>query len=169
MGLDEFQAALQNDNWDDVFFTYPVNEEPYSSQINDVTYWKKLRLTWQYADEIWRNKDVWRKLLMANRTAKEEFMEPDEQEALAMLSDPIEIFRGHLDHNTDGWSWSTNREKAMEFPVDEEGLPMQATRTLSIAKVNKSHVIAYLTHALESEIIIPPETAYERRTELIDN
>jgi hypothetical protein len=167
MNLDEFQIALQKDDWDPIFFKYPANEEPYSSQIDDLTYWKKLRLTWQYADEIWINEKSWRELLMSNRAAKEEFMEPDERIALESLSNPIEIFRGHLEHNADGWSWSTSREKAMEFPVDEFGLPMQTSRTLSIAKVNKTDVIAYLTHSLEYEIIIPPETVYDRSTEPI--
>ena len=167
MDLDEFQVALQKDNWDHVFFSYPVNEQPYSSKINDVTYWKNLRLTWQYADEIWKNEKVWRELLMANRTTREEFMEPDEQITFAGLSDPIEIFRGHLEHNADGWSWSTDRDKAMEFPIDEEGFPKQTTRFLSIAKVNKTCVIAYLTHAFEYEIIIPPEAVYDRSNQQI--
>lgn len=80
-------------------------------------------------------------------------LDDEEREALEKMDDHIEIYRGGSEHNIDGWSWSTDIEKARFFANRYAG---EGTRVLARATVAKEDIIGYLTGRSESEVVVDP-------------
>lgn len=167
--LERIATALNEENWNDYLFAHDDPDRPsalveIAERLNDVEYWKLLRLIWTHGDELWRNNDAWRELFTSKRPSREEIMEPEERAELAELDDPVLIFRGHTEHNLNGWSWTRTWSSAKEFAKTPMGWPANGTPKVTMARVKKVEVIAYLTLLDEQELVIDPETAYDHET-----
>lgn len=81
-------------------------------------------------------------------------LDEDEQDRLAKMADKITVYRGSVDFNQEGYSWTTDRDKAKWFAGRSFG---STARVLLRGTVNKSDILAFLAGRGESEIVINPE------------
>lgn len=81
-------------------------------------------------------------------------LEKKEQAALRKLPPVITIYRGCIEHNQEGWSWTTDREKARWFANRAFGAD---ERQVLKGTVRKEDVLGYLMGRGESEIVVRPE------------
>lgn len=81
-------------------------------------------------------------------------LDKDEKAAIKALPEVVTIYRGCVDFNQVGYSWTTDREKAKWFAGRSFG---STTRMVLRGIANKSNVLAFLAGRGESEIVIHPE------------
>ncbi len=81
-------------------------------------------------------------------------LDDEEVEELQAMPDRFTVWRGALDINRKGWSWTVDRDKAVFFANRAYGA---RERYVIKGTVEKANVLAYLTGRSESEIVIAPE------------
>jgi hypothetical protein len=156
------KEAVARYDWNTYVF---LHERPYrvdafmevENRLTNSEYWSLFSSIWMDSENIRENPREWEMLLNSNRTFRECMMDEEEQQALAELPDVIDIYQGHTDIRDDGWSWTTDRAKAEWFAGRFSSLE-GAEAFLTIAKVNKADVYAYLLSRGEREIIANPAT-----------
>ena len=169
LDIDRAEAAKARLDWPTFVFAFEEEHRPgvlveIADQLADTDYWKLVRLVWTHADAIWKNFDLWRQLLTASRPSRSEIMEEAERLAFSQLDDPVVIFRGHTEHNRDGWSWTRTWSRAKDFAKTPHGWPEIGTPKVTRGQVSRSNIIAYLTLLDEEEIVIDPAHCYDHES-----
>ena len=104
-------------------------------------------------DNLWQYKAEVRRLLTSPRPQRERMMNEAEIAEFASMPDLITVYRGFGKASCrQGWSWTTNRAKAVWF-ADLDGVKPKVVSGV----VSKSDVIAYFTRRDESEIVVDPK------------
>jgi hypothetical protein len=153
--------AIADSDWSSFLW---MHERPYrveaffeiQHELDDHAYWDRLGTLWTDSENIYENLDVWVDLLDSDRPGRDHMMDDEERAALAAMPDTITVWRGHSDINADGWSWTTDRDRAVwfanRFTVMENRNPY-----VTEATVAKTDVIAYMLARKESEIVVNPD------------
>jgi hypothetical protein len=127
-----------------------------ADEMDDGVFWDAVRLVWMDSENIRQHQDEWDELLRSDRPGRENMMDDEEREALAVLPEMVEIYQGHTDERDDGWSWTTDRDKALWFArrfASMEG----AEPELSTAMVHRDDIAAYLLGRGEHEVLVDPD------------
>jgi hypothetical protein len=155
--------AKRESNWSGYIF---YHERPYRLQVfgevekemPDEDYWELLRDIWTDSENIWQNKDAWRKYLSSSRPGS--FMDVDDRVAFDKLPDQFWVYRGYLmGKNKSGFSYTLDDKKALWFSK-------RFARTGDVARmhsrlVKKSQVFAYTNARDEQEVIILPRRGWK--------
>lgn len=127
-----------------------------ADEMTDEEFWQEVAQVWIDSENIRENAEAWDELLRTDRPGHEHMMGRAERVALLGLPEIIDVYQGHTDQRDDGWSWTTDRDKAEwfahRFAAFEDSEP-----ALSIGSVLRQDVLAYFTGRNESEILIAPE------------
>ena len=162
-GLSE---AFASSNW----MTYlMLHERPWRANafdtidqhLPDDEYWDLLGWLWVDSENIQENPDIWERFLRSGRPGSEQMMNELERAALSDLPDFVDVFQGHTDQRTDGWSYTTKEETAVwfahRFADLEESKPM-----LTAGTVAKERILAYLLRRGENEVLVNPDAVKVR-------
>jgi len=126
-----------------------------------IRYWKAVGAWWIDTENALEVLDRWERLWTGPeqfRHAKRFAMTKREQDELAALPDPIEVFHGEEEPDRIGWSWMTDLRVARWFANRFTG-----GRRVYTGLAPKDAVIAYLSRRGESEVLIRPEDVLTRR------
>lgn len=136
---------------------------------DDAAYWDILRDVWQCGGGgltnvlhfqhdkspeeklqfLLANKNKLIRAINSDRPHRENFMRPEERQALAAMPEIIRIYRGFsIPELRDGYSWTVDKKRAKWFSMRTKG----EYYLLGYAK--RSDVIGYLTDREEAEIVI---------------
>lgn len=122
--------------------------------LDDIMFWTSFWEMWTSHESIFLDHAIIEEMLKRHDVAKAHLgLDDDEQEALAALPDPIEIYRGCRSHNTEGWSWTLDYDKAKWFANRSAG---KGQPLVLHAIVPRAKVLAFLTGRGESEIVVQP-------------
>lgn len=170
--LEAIDRALKEENYNTFIW---LHERPYrlyafqeiSYKLEDDEYWKLLSDIWTDTENMWQNLDEWVECLNEDREGQtENFMDETERKTLASLPEKVRIFRGTLEGNAPGLSWTLDRKRAEWFA---RRLARGNKPVLISAWVRRDDIIAYLSARNEDEIIILPESAYNKRTKFLES
>jgi hypothetical protein len=116
---------------------------------------KAVRDAWIYSDEIWINKGKWKSILTRAKELRG-LMSDVEVSKFEQLADPLTIYRGCNERNTEGMSWSLDPNWAKA--VARAGAVGQEADRVVRGLARKVDVLAYFEeHGEEQEVIIFPE------------
>ena len=132
--------------------------------LTDREYWESLGWIYTDSENLHQNRDEWRELLNSDRPDRLYIMGAEDRTALALMKNPIRVYRGKAIQDGDGFSWTTNLKKARWFANRNAELRSQSTHVIT-GTIRRKHVIAYLTNRGESEIVAMPERVYEQFVE----
>jgi hypothetical protein len=155
------EEARRTGDWQGFVFAHEEADRPRAlleieSNLGDTEYWKLVRLVWTHADFPSMQRETWRKILTNERPDRHELMEPDEREALAEMDEDLLVFRGHVEGNRDGWSWTCSSYNAHQFAKRPAGRPAVGIPKVTWAWVKRDRVIAYFNAVNEQEILVDP-------------
>jgi hypothetical protein len=163
--------ALAERDW--FVLLHLVHENPYRvdafakymDRMTDREYWEQLGGIWTQSENIWQNRDQWKKLLTSDRPERQFIMSEDERKAFAALPDEFNVYRGgHSRRNVRGLSWTLDSERAEWFA---NRLLLGGQPVLLSGWVAKSDVIAHFLDRGEQEIVVLPENVKrQKRTKL---
>lgn len=150
--------AFENKRWDEFVF---LHERPYrvaaliqcvSAGLEKSAYWHLIGKVWCDSENIFQNKEHWSFLWEANQDLRSACMTKEEQDFLASLSWPQNIWRGSS-HPIDqtALSWTLDRDHGIWFAkrnAKEDGRSYIAS-----AVVNASDVLACFLRRNERELI----------------
>lgn len=122
------------------------------SKLNDKEYWEMALAVWTNSENIWQNRDDWKKLLKDKKRieTKHLFMSEDDRKVFDKLPETFTVYRGyHENRNEFGYSYTLDESIAKRFSKGHRLVGKVYTRT-----VNKSEVFAYTNERSEKEIII---------------
>jgi len=160
--------AVADKDWDSYIW---LHERAYridafrdiSWQLDGDEYWELLGQVWTDSENIWQNRDEWREMLEADEHGREAMSSPDVQSVFTLppekggLLDETVIYRGyrHDDDGLDGFSWTLDKARAKWFArrLAHKG----EAAYVAEGRVNREHVIAYITARDEQEIVVLPE------------
>jgi hypothetical protein len=153
------REAKAEKDWSTVLWMY---ERPYrldcfisiKEQLTPQDYWKFLAEIWIDSENIWQNKEKWKKLLSSDLPHKELFMSEEEQEKLSSMDKTITVYRGYLEgKNKNGFSYTLSKSKAEWFSRRFNKAMKRKSKVLT-RRILKSKVFAYKSARGEEEIII---------------
>ncbi|MDO5627260.1 MAG: hypothetical protein Q4G43_02955 [Mobilicoccus sp.] len=120
---------------------------------------RSVRRAWIEAELPSRCMEAWQTIWEAVRTAgpTAPVMTATERRRYAAMPDPVTLFRGCSPGGEYGWSWTLDREVAIDFAhrYEEDTAPGDAALLCTVT-VPTSLVIAYLRIGGEDEVIIDP-------------
>jgi hypothetical protein len=151
--------ALADQQWHSYVF---LHERPWRimafkdimEQMTDAQYWDLLGIIWTDSENIREAPQMWETLLRSKRPERNEIMTDDDQAALMAMDDVIPVYQGHTTRRHDGWSWTTNYDKAVWF-AHRFALLENSKPALTSGMCSKADVIAYFANRGESEIVVP--------------
>lgn len=156
--LDNAMLAKQ---WDRVIW---LHERPYrldafmeiQENLSDEEYWSLLGDIWVDSENIWQNREEWAECLTSPRPGRHFLMSEEDRRALEALPDTLTIYRGGIEQNIDGLSWTLDEDQAAFFAKrlqpEVGGLPT----LIATAQILKSDALAYFTGRSEDEILLRP-------------
>jgi hypothetical protein len=116
-------------------------------------FYKALGMIWSISDDIAKHKCVlYRVFSNAKRQQLDLMMAPKEIEALRALPEIIPIYRGCYPNNRSGLSWSTDKEIATGFTLQNRYQQSGQPRLLLEARIRREHSVLKLERN-EQEII----------------
>ena len=144
----------------DYFSFVFIHEKPHrmnafievKNNLSDKEYWEMALAVWTNSDNIWQNRDTWKKLLKDKKRidTKHLFMSEDDRKVFDKLPETITVYRGyHENRNEFGYSYTLNESIAKRFSKGHKLVGKVYIRT-----VNKSEVFAYTNERNEQEVII---------------
>ena len=147
------QSAYENKYWSQYIM---LHERPYRveafldimDQLSDEYYWSILGDVWVDSENIWQYRDIWYHLLTSERHGKAAFMSVTDIVLLEKLDEELTIYRGCVDANENGFSYTLSKDKAKWFA---ERLGKQGK--VLVKNVKKSDCFAYVSQRWEAEII----------------
>jgi hypothetical protein len=153
--------ALVDERWDTYIM---LHERPWrfealtniADSLTDIEFWDAVCLVWMDSENIRQHQDEWDELLRSDRPGRENMMDDEERAALAALPDVIDVYQGHTDERDDGWSWTTDRNKAIWFGHRFANLE-QAEARMTTGMVRREDITAYLLGRGESEVLVDPD------------
>jgi hypothetical protein len=108
---------------------------------------------WTDSENIWQNKDFWFNF-WENLPNPQNVMDEDELKFFNDLPESIEVYRGAVyKQNTQGISWTLDREKAIWFA---NRFRQSKKAVLVTGKVHKKDVLAYFSGRGEQEVVVLP-------------
>ena len=131
----------------------------FKRRMSDADYWKVLSEIWTDTEcpNVYRK--YWLSLFMSPRSRRDCLMSDEEHAALAILPDPIRIYRGAEPKYRRGISWTTEANRAAWF-ADRNMRPLGRTpnenRMVFTAVIQKRKVLAHFLDRDEAEIVIDP-------------
>ena len=138
-----------------------------ADEMDDDEFWDAVSMVWMDSENIPQHQDEWDELLRSDRPGHEAMMDDDERAALAALPEVVTIYQGHTDVRDDGWSWTTDRDKAIwfgkRFAMMEGAEPMVSTAT-----VFRADITAYLLGRGEYEVLVDPDLVALVSTEEVE-
>jgi hypothetical protein len=157
---DALQKAMDENNLSSYIW---LHERPYrvtafkfftdKYDVKDEDYWSLLKDVWTDSENIWQNKDLFKKLLSSKRKGKEYFMDTDENNFFAQLPEEFIIYRGyHEGKNKKGFSYTLDKNIAEWFSVRFTNSKLYVPNVKEIV-VKKKDVFAYINSREEKEII----------------
>lgn len=173
------EQALAAGNYEDYLMLFDSHERlrplmGIVQLLTDAQYWQLVRAAWMTAEATHRERETWRALFTANRSAKEHLMDDEEHVALEQLPTRVRIYRGcGNDEGIYGMSWTLDRDLAKRFAVLAHGLrrlalgeaPTEIKPTIAEGWCRKEQVLAHFTARSEAEIVISPENVTVERAE----
>lgn len=117
---------------------------------------------WTDSENIWQNESIIRNIMSSPRMTKTAMMENDELLAFDNLDDPVQVYRGHQQHNRLGLSWTTNRDTAVWF-----ARRFNTTGYVTHGFVDKANVFAYFLGRNESEVVCLSQYIREGSTQRV--
>lgn len=153
----EAKELLENKDYLSFIF---LHEKPFrmnafievKENFNDEDYWSIALSVWTNSDNIWQNRDTWKKLLKDKKriSTKHLFMSEDDRKVFDELPERFKIYRGYHDgKNEFGYSYTLDEETAKRFSKGHK-----VVGKVYIREVSKSEVFAYTNERGEQEIII---------------
>ena len=116
-------------------------------------FYKSLGMIWSISDDIAKHKYVlYRVFFHATRHQLDLMMGSKEIAALRALPEIIPIYRGCYPNNRSGLSWSTDKEIAAGFTLQDRYQQPGQTRLLLEARIKREHAVLMLDRD-EQEII----------------
>jgi hypothetical protein len=116
-------------------------------------FYKALGLIWPLSDDIAKHKYVLHRVFAnATRYQLDLMMEPKEKTALKAMPEIIPIYRGCFPNNRSGLSWSTDKEIAAGFTLQNRYQQPGQPRLLLEARIRREHAVLLL-ELNEQEII----------------
>lgn len=120
------------------------------------TFWTNFWSIWESSENLFEDHDYIAKLLehgekLGNIRCA---MDGDELKKLDSLGETFVVFRGCTPENADGWSWTTDYEKAKMFANRSA---CSAERQILVGRVDTNDVLVMLLGRNESEIVVHPE------------
>lgn len=130
-----------------------------SGELSDKDYWSLLRWVWiRHGGSIARS-NAQERLLLCGRSCQNDLMTPGEQETFSKLPDIVEVFHGtSLSSQSQGWSWSRDYNKAYGFARKHFHDGYKVVR----GKCERKDIIAYFSEYDEEEIVIHPDSVFEK-------
>lgn len=135
-------------------------------EVTHKQWWSLVAFVWSDSENIREYQEVWDVVLRQDRPERHAMMQDFEREDFNKLSKVIDVYQGCTQARDDGWSWTTDRAKALWFAKRFAQLE-RAMPVLRWGRVDKSDVTAYLTRRNESEIIVAPELVHDVRAKLL--
>lgn len=126
-----------------------------ASEMSDTEYWQQVAHVWIDTENMWEWADSIEEIMHADRPCREAMMEDDDRERLDELPNQITVYRGHQDKNQEGWSWTTNQERACWFAHRFGN--KDSYRAVTTGTVDKGDVIASFLARGEDELVIDPD------------
>jgi hypothetical protein len=115
--------------------------------------WHLLRDVWIDSENVWQHFEEWADLF-ADENAHRMMLET-EREALALLPEVVEVYRGvQMEVNEEGLSYTLDKDRALWFATR---WPDDTERAVIVAKVRREHIVALLTTRNENEVLVLPE------------
>jgi hypothetical protein len=165
------EKALLEENWLKYILAH---ERPYQmgvlldvrSKMTDEGYWEAVAYLWTSSENLWQYKKEFAKLFTI-RPGSLTMMDEKERAAYDALPKVVTIYRGYdRKSNQKGWSWTTDKDKAIwfaqRFAMLDDRKPCLASGTCG-----KEVIVAYFLGRNESEIVVDPKKITIRRaTEL---
>ena len=127
-----------------------------ADRLDDETFWDAVSMVWMDSENIPQHQDEWDELLRSDRPGHEAMMDDEERAALAALPPIVTVYQGHTDERDDGWSWTTDRDKAIWFGNRFANLE-QAEARMTTGMVRREDILAYLLGRGESEVLVDPD------------
>jgi len=116
-------------------------------------FYKALGLIWTISDDLVRHKHVLHRVFAnSTRCQLDLMMGPKEKIALNNMPETIIIYRGCYPNNRSGLSWSTDKEIAAGFTLQNRYQQQGQPRLLLEARIRRGHAILMLERN-EQEII----------------
>jgi len=164
--LNALEIARKESNWERVIY---IHERPYRWEALECvsTFLEKERLAQMFADvwidseNIWQHQEVIGDLInqVKDTELKDCLMSEDDYLRYQLLPKTVEVYRGCLDHNQQGLSWTLDKEKAIWFAqrFQREGI----TPMVLSGRVNKSDILFYTDGRSESEVVVVSNNCVE--------
>jgi hypothetical protein len=157
---DAIQKAIDEKDFISYIF---LHERPYrinafvfftdTYKVRDKDYWEMLRDIWVDSENIWQNKNLFKKLLSSKRKSSEYFMNASENIFFDKLPEEFTIYRGyHENKNKNGFSYTLDKDKAEWFSLRFSDANRYVPNIKEIV-VKKKDVFAYIDSRDEKEII----------------
>lgn len=125
-------------------------------------YWIAVADVWVLNESLFQDmeilEDIWTGCGIHSVKNRHLVMDAEERKFLAALSDEISVWRGCVEANINGWSWTLDRERARFFAerFAPDGKPL-----IVEAKVRKRDVLAYFPRRGEEELVVHPQDIYD--------
>lgn len=160
------QAALLEAKKDKAWSSYiALHERPWrfdafrhiEHNLSSREYWKLVRWVWMDCENVHQNFEGWRDVWLAEMANRKSVMNKAEADEFAKLGEVVEVYRGANteEHASIGFSWTTDRERAIWFAQRYAGQGVGAF--IAHGVIAKQHAIALLLSRNENEIVVPPE------------
>lgn len=136
-------------------------------QISDEEYWTMLRDLWFDAEEIHSRMNTWLDAFTASRADREHLSTVYENHGLAKMPKTLTIYRGANSPDVPGISWTTSRDRATSYAYRSVGVGAGDAPWITVAQVEKKHVLAYFVRGNEQEVIAHPIDVFGRKPEIL--
>ena len=150
------QEAVEQGDWAHLLMLY---ERPwrisyfarYMPRMSDSDYWDMLQWLWQDTENLWQNKRLWLGLLKSKRPERERLMSSADYDRFSQLESEVVIYRGCMNKNKLGLSWTLNGTVAKFF-----ALRFRATGLLLKGTCARAAILACFEGRGEEEVVVEP-------------
>jgi hypothetical protein len=121
--------------------------------LDSETYWEMLGSIWTDTENSWQAVDTWEYLWTINIPNREFCMDEKEKEIYNSFDEKIIAYRGGIQKNKHGLSWTLDIRKAEFFAnrFNQNGIVYEAI-------IDKENIMAYFAGRNESEIVVKPKS-----------
>lgn len=167
---EQLARARRSRDWHNYVF---LHERPYRSlglsqiawEMAHKDYWVLLATVWYDTENLWQWGELLQELLEADRPGRwRYFMEEADRSRLIKLPTTVTVYRGHSNENRDGWSWTTDHDRALWFA---RRFGFRAS-LLTTGTVRKTEITASLLAQGEDELVINPANVKIISTEPVE-
>lgn len=172
------REAKAEQNWHRCVFLY---ERPYRLEafldicwhLDGPDYWTLLGQVWVDTENCWQNVDRWREVLTADAEGREMMSDPDQRCVFTLapedggLAPQTRVYRGYcFDDALHSFSWTLDKARARWF-ANRLRQPDHPPAKIASGYVAREHVIAYIAHRDEQELVLLPEHVTDLEIEVL--